>query len=259
MEPVNQVQEAVELHGYPAERTIATGAPRFDPLFERAPSETRASLQHELGLDPARATVVWLGSSKFVAPREPQLVEEWQAALRASGAPRLRDANVLVRPHPQAVETPLWTEWRPPAGIVVPPRVVRDRAQDLADQLFVSDAVVALNTSASIEAAILDRPVLTIRGGEEAPGQEGQLNVAYLLEENGGFVQTAETMAEHVDQLAAALDDDPLAERRAAFIDSFARPAGRDRPAGEVLADGIEELGRAAAGSPTAAPSAAAR
>ena len=132
--------------------------------------------------------------------------------------------------------------WRPPEGVAVPPRVVRDRAQDLFDQLSVSDAVVALNTSASIEAAIIGKPVLTIEAGEFAPGQGGQLNVAYLLDEHGGFVQTAASIDEHVGQLCEALAHDPLADRRAQFLKSFLRPRGLDVRAGLVLADEIEGL-----------------
>lgn len=254
-----QVREAVELHGFPAERTIVTGAPRFDSMFERRPSAPRAKAALELGLDPARATVLWLGSSKFVAPQEPRLVEGWVAALRTSSDPRLQTADILVRPHPQAVETPLWAEWRPPEGVTVPPRVVRDRAQDLFDQLWVSDAVIALNTTASIEAALLGKPVLTIKAGAGAPGQEGQLNVAYLLEENGGFVQAAAGLDEHVAQLSEALASDPLAHRRSAFLESFLRPRGIDRPAGGILADELERLLSERGASPTEAGPVAAR
>jgi hypothetical protein len=235
-----QVREAAELHGCEPARAIVTGAPRFDGLFERVPSGSRAELSRELGLDQSRATILWLGSSKFVSPREPNFVAAWSSALRTSDDERVRQANILVRPHPQAVETELWTEWRPPEGVVVPPRVIRTRAQDLFDQLWVSDAVVALNTSASIEAAILGKPVLTIKAGAMAPGQEGQLNVQILLEEHGGFVQTGRSIDEHVAQLIEALDHDPLADRRRQFLESFVRPRGLDVRAGEVLAHEVE-------------------
>ena len=37
-----QAREAVELHGIPADRVVATGAQLFDPWFERRPSTERA-------------------------------------------------------------------------------------------------------------------------------------------------------------------------------------------------------------------------
>jgi hypothetical protein len=232
--------EAVELHGYDPARVVTAGAPRFDAMFERRPSLPREELAAELGLEPGHRTILYLGSSKFVAPRESELVVEWSDAVRASSEPRVATANILVRPHPQAVEERIWTEWMPPEGVALTPRRMRDRAQDLYDQLSLADAVVALNTSASIEAAILDKPVLTIKAGEWAPGQEGQLNVEHLLAENGGFVQTSLGFDDHVGQLVEALTADPLAGRRRSFVKSFLRPQGLDRPAGQVLADELE-------------------
>ena len=105
-----------------------------------------------------------------------------------------------------------------------------------------ADAVVALNTSAELEAGIVGRPVLTIEVGDLAPGQEGSSHFRYLLAEQGGFVEAARGLDEHVDQLRRALAEDSLAEHRRRFIERFVRPRGLDRPAGPELADEIEAL-----------------
>jgi hypothetical protein len=238
-----QAREAEEFQGIPAESVAVIGAVRFDSMFDAGPSSDRRSLLGELGLDPDRKTVLWLGSSAFVSPREPDVVDEWVAALRRSGERHLRDLNVIVRPHPGTIGNPAWAEWEPPAGTLVPPPVVRERAQDLYDQLFVSDAVVSLNTSAEIEAAIVGRPVLTIDAGDLAPGQEGSVHFRYLLAEEGGFVERAADLDTHLDQLAIAVATDPLAEARRRFLETFVRPLGIDRPAGPALADAIIQLG----------------
>ena len=238
-----QVREAAELHGVEPERVAVTGAPRFDAVFARSPSAERAVLLEDLGLDPARATLLYLGSSSFVAPQEPEFVTAWIAALRASVDERVREANVIVRPHPGTVDKPAWAEWTPAAErVALAPPVLLTRDQDLFDQLSASDAVVGLNTSAEIEAAILDKPVLTVKAGALAPGQEGQLHFRYLLEEHGGFVQTAASLDQHVDQLGEALAGDPLAGARRHFLETFVRPLGIDVPAGPALADAIEAL-----------------
>jgi hypothetical protein len=229
-----QAGEAEELHGIPRERVVVTGAVRFDSMFERSPSASREELLRELGLEPARKTVLYLGSSAFVAPHEPEFVERWAAAAPAG-------VNLLVRPHPGVADEEAWASV---TGAVVVPPVVRDRPQDLYDQVFASDAVVGLNTSAEIEAAIVGRPVLTVKAGDLAPGQEGSVHFRYLLAEEGGFVRTAGTLDEHVAQLAEALESDPLADQRQRFLASFVRPRGLDRPAGPLLADEIEALGK---------------
>jgi hypothetical protein len=229
-----QTEEAVELHGIPRDRVVVTGAVRFDSMFERSPSSDRDELLRELGLDPARRTVLYLGSSAFVAPREPEFVERWAAAVPGG-------LNLLVRPHPGVAHD---EAWRTLTGAVVAPPVVRDRPQDLYDQVFASDAVVGLNTSAEIEAAIVGRPVLTVKAGDVAPGQEGSVHFRYLLAEEGGFVRTSGTLEEHVAQLEEALAADPLAAERQRFLASFVRPRGLERPAGPLLADEIESLGK---------------
>jgi hypothetical protein len=236
-----QVHEAVEMHGVDRSAVEATGAPRFDPFFALRPSAGRAELLAADGLDPDRRTILYLGSSGFVTKSEPDFIDEWVRALRASPEPSLSNANVLVRAHPGASDEPAWTAWTPEDASVAAP-VSRARAQQLYDQLFVADAVVALNTSAELEAAIVGRPVLTVTVGDRAPGQQGTSHFTYLLAGHGGFVETAGVLDEHLPQLLRALEEDPHADARRRFVQSFLRPHGIDRPAGPVLAEAIERL-----------------
>ena len=97
----NEVQrrEAVELHGIPAERAVATGAQLFDPWFERRPSTTREEFVRRIGLDPGRPYVLFLGSSPFVTNHsddEVRFVERWidvAAGERGRAAARARDRD----------------------------------------------------------------------------------------------------------------------------------------------------------------------
>jgi hypothetical protein len=236
-----QVDEAVDLHGIARESVVAIGAPRFDEFFSLAPSAPRQELVCRLGLDPTAPTVLYLGSSGFVTKQEPEFIERWIRELRANDDGRLTGANIIVRPHPGTLSEPAWNGWGIHApGVVMPPP--RRHPQDLYDQIFVADAIVALNTSAELEAGIVGRPVLTIEVGELAPGQEGSSHFHYLLAEHGGFVQAAGSLEEHIDLLRRALAEDSLAEQRSRFIERFVRPRGLDRPAGPELADEIEAL-----------------
>jgi hypothetical protein len=83
--------------------------------------------------------------------------------------------------------------------------------------MFHSTAVVGINTSAQIDAAIVGKSVFTIRAF--AQSQEGTLHFHYLLRENGGFVRDAGSLDEHVEQLQ-----------------------GVGVPASPLVADAIEEL-----------------
>jgi hypothetical protein len=246
----NEVQrrEAVELHGVPEERVVATGAQLFDDWFERLPSRARDQFVREIGLDPSEPYVVYVCSSPFVTNHsddEVDFVMSWIDALRSSGDERLRRLGVVVRPHPVGN---LWrrvdltrfenaTVWP-----VSPKRPIADAARaDFFDSLAHSAAAVGLNTTAMIEAAIIGKSVLTILAPEFA--QESTLHFHYLLEENGGFLHAASSLEEHLAQLHRVLAEDAgEVERRRRFVESFVRPHGLERPATPILADAVEEL-----------------
>jgi hypothetical protein len=260
-------REATELHGVPADRIWITGAPLFDPWFERAPRHSRQAFCRELGFDPARPIVVYLCSSFSIAgPSEPELIAEWLTAVTSASAASagVPPINVLVRPHPMAVSAWAATasadergraEWR--GGVVWPlspkhPTTAETREQ-FFDTLYHADAVVGLNTSAMIEAAILGRPVLTFTGHRQASSQAGNLHFRHLT--GSGFLQVAGSLDEHVRELAVHLRQPSAAvEAAARFVASFVRPRGRDVAASAVLVDLIlADMGLGRDAAPVAA------
>jgi len=241
----NEVQatEAVEMHGVPRERVSVVGAAKFDPFFEQVEVERRADCHSSSRTGP---TILYLASSRAVVKNEAAMVDRWLAALRSTDDPRLREARVVVRPHPgEATKT--FESWKPPDD-----RVVLAKPQDapLARALIDSDVVVALNTSAELEAGIAGRPVVTFRAGPEAQGQEGSAHFHYLLEANGGFVMDAPDLNAHVRRLAALLGgggSDRVELVRSA--QRFVRPQGITRPVAPIVASEVLELAAQSAGS----------
>ena len=177
---------------------------------------------------------------------EAQFVLDWIGTLRSAADDRVRGIGILVRPHPNKPQ-----EWRSfdlsrfenvsvwPALGSHP--VGEERRAEFFDTLAHSAAVVGINTTAMIEAAVVGRGVMTVLEPEFA--QETTLHFHYLLAENGGFLNVAGSLAEHVEQVARVLAEDHAdAERRRRFVEAFVRPHGLDRPATPILADEIEEL-----------------
>jgi hypothetical protein len=236
--------EAIELHGVVEDRVVVVGAPHWDEFFELEPSEDRHEFFARHGLDPDLPLVLYLGSTHTVCRDEPPVVERWVEALRGGSAP-LRDANILVRPHPGERDTPRWNEWSPPTPHVSLSMRAGKADQSLFDELHHADLVVGLNTSAQIEASILGKPVYTFSAGAAAAGQEGSLHFYYLLEGQGGVVGYAETLPEHVHQLERALAGDVDREAIRAFSERIVRPRGLARPVVPLLADEVEALARA--------------
>jgi hypothetical protein len=255
-----QRREAIDLHGISPGHAVATGGQLFDKWFEQRPSRSREELTAQVGLDPAQPYVLYLCSSPFVVGQpnaEVDFVLRLLEALRARDDERLRSLGLMVRPYPRG------SQWRKvdlgAYGNAVrwPPKhahaVTSEALADFYDSIVHSAAVVGINTTAMIEAAIVGKPVLTILEPEFA--QEGTLHFHHLLEENGGFLHTASSLEEHLMQLRRVLDEgEEDAVRRRRFVGSFVRPHGLDRPATPILADAVEELSRVRVAAPRHSP-----
>ena len=257
-----QRREAVELHGVPADRVVVTGAVPFDRWFDREPTRSRAEFCAHVGLDCRRPFVLFVGSSASISSpaKELAFVREWLQRVRQSEYPALRECGVLIRPHPY--NNAHWGEMTltgqgdaaiyPRHGAT--PARPADRA-DFFDSLYHSAAVVGLNTSAMIEAAVVGRPVCTVLSPDFAATQNGTLHFRYLLPEHGGFVRAAAHFDEHLDHLMAALQgSDPGRDTAEAFVNTFVRPLGRQVAAAEVLADAAERLANESPRLPEPAP-----
>jgi hypothetical protein len=236
-----QRDEAVAFHGVAATRCVVTGATAFDHWFGLKPTRSRDEFVRELGLPPGRALLLYLCSSSFVAPNEATWVEQWLAALRAAPAAGVREAAVIVRPHPQTAAQ--WKEWQPPdGGVCVFPRRGENPVSDASrlhyfHSLMHSDAVVGLNTSGLIEAAIVEKPVLLV-SRQDGGKQRRTLHLAHL---ERGLMSVATSTEAHVEQLAGVLAGRGGSRSRE-FVASFVRPLGLDQPAGVVMAQRIEQL-----------------
>jgi hypothetical protein len=246
----NQAQkdEAVVLHNTPPERVAVTGAQLFDHWFEWRPSSSRADFCRRVGLDSSEPYILYVGSSFFIAPDEASFGEKWIRRLRASDDPILARAGVLIRPHPTNVQQWLAFDFAQLGNSAVWPKLGADPFSeqfkiDFYDSMYYSAAVVGVNTSALIEAAIVGRPVCTVLAPEFAHSQEGTLHFRHLLHVNGGLLHVARNLDEHMAQLCAALTDGAEREERSRrFVEAFVRPQGLEKPSTPILVEAIEQL-----------------
>src|SRR5262245_15937900 len=241
-----QKREAVELHGVRPESVVVTGAPAYDHWFDWRSGRTREELCAAAGLDPGRPIVLYVGSSEFIAPDEPAFVRRWVDAVRARGG-SLADAGLLVRPHPLAaagfrdlrIDDPQVAIW--PAHGEFP--LAGEARQNYFDSIFHSVAVVGINTSAQIEAAIVDRPVYTILDAQYADTQAGTLHFRYLADDEFGHLHAAAALDEHAEQLERAVHGEVPGDLNQRFLRRFVRPFGLDVAATGLAVDAIGELG----------------
>jgi len=240
----NEIQqdEAARFHGIAPGRVLVTGAQCFDRWFDRQPSRDRAVFCRRAGLPDDRPFVLYVCSALFRgSPSEAAYVREWVTRVRAADG-ALRGMNLLVRPHPQRLD-----EWQGEpsiegASVWGSNPVDDDGRADYFDSLYHAAAVVGLNTSALVEAAIVDRPVFTILEPQFRDNQEGTFHFQHLMTVGDGFLNTARTLAEHVGQLSALAAGSVMRPNRP-FVERFIRPRGLATPATPVFVETVEALG----------------
>ncbi len=215
------------------------------------------SFRRGLGIEDAREIVLLVGSSRNMAPgdSEVQFVRRWLTAVRAAQSPRLRDAFVIVRPHPSNTEQWHDVDLGDAQTLVYPNGYSGMPLSDAEVEVFrhsllASSVVVGVNTTAMIEAAILRRPVFAVRDAAFEHSQAQTLHFAYLADDQTGCVTTASSLAEHVAQLEAVLTRGPSLESADRFVERFVRPLGRAHSATGHLCDAIERVAGPASAVP---------
>jgi hypothetical protein len=244
-----QREEGRAYHHIPSEEVAVTGAYPFDRWFGREPARDRAAFCARVGLPAGKPFVLFLGSTDSISDTlaEQRFVREWVAALRSSPDAAVRDVAVLVRPHPHNPGTWAAVDLSEMGDVAVWPRgganpVDEGDRADYFDSLYHCAAAVGINTSAMIEAAIVGRPVLTVRSSDFADTQDGTVHFHYLRSECGGFVREATTLEGHAAQLAEVMTaPDTVRDELSRFVGWFVRPLGMEQPATPVAADVIEE------------------
>jgi hypothetical protein len=241
-----QKSEALAYHDIAASSVVVTGAQPFDRWFERKPT-ARHEFCRKVGLPADRPFVLFVGSTASISAPDAELtfVRRWITALRAH--PSLAGISILVRPHPfnsrhwsdadvgDLPNVAVYPHWANPVN-------ESDR-QDYFDSLYHSEAVVGINTTAMIEAAIVGRTVHSVLADEFRDTQGGTLHFRYLLSENGGFLRVAGSLTEHASHIAETLAAPEIG--RAAcdrFVRTFVRPHGIDAPTTPVLTAALEQL-----------------
>jgi hypothetical protein len=240
----SQKQELARYHGVPGDRVCMTGAQTFDHWFEDVEVPERADFCAELGVSPDEPIILYLASSRQIAPDEPAFFARWLRAVRSSDDPALQTATILVRPHPTLVEKWHSHGFDREPGVALSPSLLESQMNSLEyrqryrTELQHASLAVGINTSGLIDAAIFGKPACTVELPELFDGQRGTVHFGLLAREQGGLLHLTSSLEEHVAGLSALVGRDPYAvdERSRAFVRDFVRPNGLDVPPTQVFA-----------------------
>lgn len=243
-----QVKEAQAHHGIAPAQTRIIGAPVFDHWFAGlTPSGSREEFLHRHGLDPARPYVLYLGSSRNISHGESWVVEKLRAALDTSSNNRVRDVQIMVRPHGSNFRTYEGIERE---GIVIVPKIgtlpsTEESLQLSYDSMYFAEAVININTSAMIEAMIIGKPVFAMMIEKYQKTQNEAQHFRQLLGARAlMLIRTDEDLRSLLGKVLQG--EDPTRTERQVFIRQFVRPRGLGTSAGAQAANIVEELTKAA-------------
>ena len=247
--------QLVTHHDYPRDRITVAGVPHWDGYARPGELWDRKSLFARLGLDPALRTIVYATASPSYFPRNVDV-----AAAIASGIAdgRLADAQLVVRLHPLGFQ-PRYEDsdaWRAPiedyaalereharVHVDVPEVMSRrlkcdvapDDAARLAGLLAHSDVVVNVFSSTTLEAFLLDRPVVMVCVDDDSSRALGYTHLQPVLH----AAAIARSLDQVIDGISRYLAEPALhREQRAAVARSeCGKPDGRaGRRTGSILA-----------------------
>ena len=242
-----QKREAMTMHAVPEARVVVTGAQCCDQWFGRVPTRSRSEFVRRAGLADERPYVLWAGSALLPGtPPEPGIFLRWASHLRGSSNPQLRDVPILLRSHPARIAEWASCDWRSVGNVVMfgGPPVDEPTREDYFESLYYSAAVVGITTTAFLDAAVVGRPVMSFHANDLIPEHEASLHFQYLVDAERGLLTMADSLEDHVRQLADVLAGPPLdlLRRQDRFVRTFIRPRGIDISATSIVADALERL-----------------
>jgi hypothetical protein len=225
------------------ERVVLTGTPQFDFHRREEFRWSRADTLARLGLPAGSRFFLYAASHVSLAPEEPAVIGA--LADRMQGDPRLADHRLLVRLHPQD-DGSRWGGLRDSRRVVLSAacdaraqadgwRLPRPEEQArLIGSLLHADACLNIVSTMSLDAAILDRPVIGLELSGEAASPRGIMYSEYgathykPLVASGGM-RLARSWSGLLDLMSRAASD-PGADRaeRAAMVREACGPVDGD-------------------------------
>jgi hypothetical protein len=177
------------------------GSTRFSPYISKA-INTRRQLKN----NKEKTKIIYLCSSGLIAADEHKFIRKWLMALRSSGKKCLENALITIRPHPRLINNlttnleDMKDNFRYSCSNSV------NDSSNLISFLEKFDLVVAVNTSAELEAALAGHLVHTIYDPGSLPGMTDTYHFRHLANEQSGNKIISKSFEEHISQLCEAID-----------------------------------------------------
>jgi CDP-glycerol glycerophosphotransferase (TagB/SpsB family) len=259
-------EEIVQLYGVPRQRIFECGVPHFDVYFQRNALIPHEVLAQGFGLPPKEPYILYGMVNPLFCPNELEIVTWLAQQVNIGGF--TQTCNLIVRPHPQTIrgyyarnaeELSKLYALQGPRVAIDTPAVLSDRLawdlpksdiHHLASLVNGSVMFLSANSTLSLEACILDRPVINIGfdGSENLPYDQSArrgldfIHIAKLLSLGG--VRVARSFRDLSRHINAYLEN-PRLEREGRMRTAIQECGAQDGRATERVVDTLISLAQA--------------
>jgi hypothetical protein len=258
-------EEMVDLYHFPRPKIYQCGVSHFDVYFQKEQFTPREVVLQEMGLSLAYPYIFYGMVPPYSCPNEIDILA-WLVE-RVNKDAFARPCSLVIRPHPQTISgvyarnpeelAKLRTLVGPRVALDIPPVLSEQLAWDLpksdmlhlASLLYQSAMCLSANSTLSLDACMLDRPVINVAfdGWEEAPYERSArrgldyIHMAKLLALGG--IRVARSFTDLERHINAYLCD-PCLDREGRAV-SVAQECGvPDGHATERIAEVLAQLSR---------------
>lgn len=246
----HQALEAVNLHDVSEADIEVTGTATFDDCFKYAEIYSNSIKSRKSKFSQKSPYLLYVGSSSAIIEDEVKFVKIWIHKVRSYGG-GFENIPIVIRPHPTR-----WTQFtkfdfQNFSHVKVVPdgkfeSILEKDRKFYFGQIAEASAVIGINTSAFLEAAILKTPCFTIipeNMPEISSGSSGTLHFELLLKVADGILYHSTKWDEHLEKLFAQVYNENAKEnfnhRAQMFTSEFIRPNNIALSADKQICDQI--------------------
>jgi hypothetical protein len=229
------LEDSSTLHGIPRPNVKIVGSPFFDKWrLGKITQEQLADHKKKLNIRFDQKIITYVGSSANIIKNETQIINSLRHELDNSENPELRKARLIVRFHPAN-----WAQASDlqATNVTIYPKIgtlpsTHDEVLDFGLSILASDCVVGVNTSAMLDAVILDRPVFSLLVKKSVLRQTKSRHFQVML--TTGAIEVCKNVREIAKKSELTLENDQNKSNRKRFVQTYIWPANNDVTSGEL-------------------------
>lgn len=195
-----------KVSAYPADSVVVTGQPRYDSLYHANKVYSKEEFIRKYKINSNNKLVLW--ATSFTTDTGGENIKNFKTVFGTIQS--FKDITLIIKQHPMEECTQYIKDYLSNYNIST---VITPRDSDTYEQLFVCDLMITKNSTTTMEAIALNKPVIVLNLG-------GNPDVVDYVEQGVAFgVYKEEDLKLAIENLLK--DDTELAKNRERYIENY--------------------------------------